>query len=316
MLKRRHGTEDVQRTAQPARRAESAGQRVGLARASYLAGGRPYRVSAVLFDFDGTLTRPGALDFAAIRHAVRCPPEKDLLEHIRGIRDFQERARCEQVLEQAEAEAAKQAEPNAGAADLVGFLRARGVPMAIITRNVRVFVERALERLEGINIEDFAVVVSRDLPFSPKPAPDGVRYVARELGVPVEEVLVVGDHPLDVAAGKQAGALTVFLRNDTNGGSGEESLGSAEENLDTIQADFVAGDLGDVREIVRHGLPLPVGKLPADFLGESLRDIVSLDPAVLVGAAIGEDAAAFDVGAEEVLVIASDPITLATDSLA
>ena len=36
---------------------------------------------------------------------------------------------------------------------------------------------------------------------------------------------------------------------------------------------------------------------------------------MLVGAAIGEDAAALDIGADEVLVLASDPVTLAADSL-
>jgi hypothetical protein len=33
----------------------------------------------VLFDFDGTLTHPGALDFAAIKREVGCPADRFVL---------------------------------------------------------------------------------------------------------------------------------------------------------------------------------------------------------------------------------------------
>ena len=47
-------------------------------------GARPFRLRAVLFDFDGTLTRPGALDFAAIKRQVGCPPDRFVLEWDQG----------------------------------------------------------------------------------------------------------------------------------------------------------------------------------------------------------------------------------------
>ena len=43
---------------------------------------RPFRLRAVLFDFDGTLTVPGQLDFAAIKREVGCPPDQLVLEWI------------------------------------------------------------------------------------------------------------------------------------------------------------------------------------------------------------------------------------------
>jgi hydrogenase maturation factor len=76
--------------------------------------------------------------------------------------------------------------------------------------------------------------------------------------------------------------------------------------------------LDEALRVIRQGLPLPAGKLPADLLERSLSGLsrVSLaDPTVLVGAAVGEDAAAVDVGDAEVLVLASDPVTLAADPL-
>ncbi len=176
--------------------------------------------------------------------------------------------------------------------------------MAIITRNAGAMVERALKRFSRLNLADFALIVSRDFPLSPKPFPDGVLYVAEKLGVEIGELLVIGDHDFDIEAGARAGALTMFVRNVPG------------ELLPETSPDFVVQNLEAARRIIRYGLPLPIGKLPADLLQESLAGIVSADPAVLVGAGIGEDAAVVDIADAEVVVLASDPITLATDSLA
>lgn len=264
----------------------------------------PFRVAAVVFDFDGTLTRSEAMDFPAMRAAIGCPPEEGLLEFLDRVEDQGERRRLEAVMHAAEMEAADRSEPSPGAEELVMFLRQQGVPAAIITRNTMGTVERALAHFPCVTKDDFALIVSRDMPFSPKPFPDGVLFLAERLAVDPSEMLVVGDHFFDIEAGVRAGALTMFLRNAT----------SAEEA--PVQADFVVDDLIEALRVIRYGLPLPLGKLPPEFLAEELAEIVLDDPSVLVGAGIGQDAAVIDVGSEEVLVLASDPITLAMDSLA
>ena len=48
-------------------------------------GPRSFRLRAVVFDFDGTLTRPGALDFPGIKREVGCPPDSFLLEWIEAL---------------------------------------------------------------------------------------------------------------------------------------------------------------------------------------------------------------------------------------
>ncbi len=284
------------------RQKESGGHRPSADRSPFLPSGAPFRIAAVLFDFDGTLTRPGDLDLAAIKREIGCPPEKGLLEYLRETEDPEERRGREVVLEQAEGEAADRAEPGEGAEALIDFLRGQRIPMAIITRNAGVSVRRALGRFRGVEPDDFALIVSRDLPFDPKPFPAGVLYVAEELGVEAGELLMIGDHAFDIEAGKRAGTLTMFLRNDPL------------EDLAAVGADFVVTDLREAQRTIRYGIPLPVGKLPPDLLEVSLAGIAPDDPTVLVGAAIGEDAAAVDVGESEVLVLASDPITLAADS--
>lgn len=208
-------------------------------------GGR-FRIRAVVFDFDGTLTRPGEIDFVAIHETVGCPRGSGLLEFLDGIADPEERRNKEEVLVAAETAAAERCRANEGAEDLVAFLRENRVPMAIITRNRREAVEKAFANLAGIALDDFALVVTRDLPLKPKPSPDGVRYVARTLGVDVRELLVVGDHTFDVEAGRRAGALTMFLENGATGTASPDCRG------------FVVATLGEAKRIIRRGLsPAP-----------------------------------------------------------
>ncbi len=262
-----------------------------------------FRVAAVLFDFDGTLTVPDTLDFAAVRSAVGCPPGLGLLEFLAAIEDAEERRAKEAVLETMEAEAAEQTRENQGAAELVESLHRSGVPMGIITRNTRESIDRSFAKLPGIDLGYFGVVVTRDLPFSPKPFPDGVLYAAEQLDVEVAQLLVVGDYAFDIQAGKRAGALAMYLYNDPS------------EPFHGEGADFVVHSLSEALAVIRQGIPLPVGKLPTDLLEQALSGLALTDPSVLVGAAIGEDAAALDIQGEEVLVLASDPVTLAADSL-
>ncbi len=58
----------------------------------------------------------------------------------------------------------------------------------------------------------------------------------------------------------------------------------------------------------------PIGKLPADQLRPLLNRYVNLDPSVIVGPRLGEDAAVLDLG-ECYLVATTDPITFATDDI-
>ncbi len=61
---------------------------------------------------------------------------------------------------------------------------------------------------------------------------------------------------------------------------------------------------------------LPAGKLPPDLLRQFLRGVPAPPADVVLGAAIGEDAAVLDLGGDELLVAASDPITFGSAQLA
>jgi len=272
---------------------------------------RPFRLRAVLFDLDGTLTRPGALDFAAIKREVGCPPDSLVLEWIEALPAGARRTEALAALERFELAAAAESEPNEGAERVVRSLRARGLKIGVLTRNGLPAVRRALARFRDLDAGDLEVIVTRDDAVAPKPAPDGVLHAAAAMGVPPEEMLVVGDFVLDMEAGRAAGALTAYL---TNGGAGEPAGADANELgcPEDAACDFVVRRLAKLHDVVALGLPLPHGKLPNELLARHLSGLAAADPSVLVPAGIGEDVAALDIGDADTLVAHGDPITLAS----
>jgi hydrogenase expression/formation protein HypE len=264
---------------------------------------KSYRIKAVLFDFDGTLTRPGTLDFPAIKAALECPPDTPVLEFIRSLSGDGAQRSAVKRLNDFEMAAAADSRPNPGAEMLIGWLKQRAVLTGIVTRNSRASVRRALENFDTVRYEDFDLVISRDDAVAPKPSGDGIALAARRLGIAPEQILMVGDFVFDTAAGRAAGAHTALLdpRHDP-----------ALENAD---CDFRIRHLDELTAIVRDGLPLAAGKLPNDLLQGFLAEFRVADPSVLIEPGVGEDVAAVDAGGAGVLVLKSDPITFATDAI-
>ena len=136
-------------------------------------------IKAVLFDFDGTLTKPGALDFSVIKASLGCPADIPVLEFIRGIRDENQRREATNELDTFEALGAVESEPAEGTEALIRFLRTEEIPVGIISRNSRQSIERALNNFSHIKSSDFDLIISRDDSLEPKPDPAGVLYAAK-----------------------------------------------------------------------------------------------------------------------------------------
>jgi len=202
-------------------------------------------IRAVLFDFDGTLTLPGNIDFAGIKKAIRCPADEPILEFIEGLPSVAARRKAWRVLEEFEDQAARCSHPNEGAEELVRFLKQRHIRRGILTRNRRVSVETSLKNFAHVRLADFNVIVTRDQVQRPKPDPEGIVLAARRLRVPAASLLMVGDYRYDVEAGQRAGAPTVFL----------------ESRLTTRRpsppADFTIRMLNEVAEIIKTKFQIP-----------------------------------------------------------
>ena len=63
-------------------------------------------ITYVLFDFDGTLTRPGSLDFNKIKTAIGCPENAPMLEYIKSIPHPAKQKKAALILDQMEMAAA------------------------------------------------------------------------------------------------------------------------------------------------------------------------------------------------------------------
>jgi len=264
---------------------------------------RSFYIKAVMFDFDGTLTKPGALNFPRLKETLGCPADVPVLEFIEDLPSPSQRKEAFKHLERFEKEAAINSEPNIGAQKLIHFLRSKEVGIGIITRNTLSSIERALQNFEDIDMSHFDVIVSRETSVRLKPSGDGIILAAETLNVDVKQILMVGDFVFDIQAGQRAGCMTAFLDYGTVSGTTK------------VESDFIVSGLEEIKHIVRLGLPLSSGKLPNDLLENFLAGFNFHDPSVLIDAGVGEDAAAVDIDKEEVLVIKSDPITFATDAI-
>lgn len=187
-------------------------------------------IRAVIFDMDGTLTRP-FLDFPAIRKAIGIA--EPLLENMLALPAGPERERAFSILEKFEEEAADASELNDGAAEVLRFLETRRIPSGLVTRNSRRSTDRVLRK----HSLSFEIVVTReDAPAKPRPEP--LWLICEKLGVTPPQALMVGDFKFDIVAGRNAGTRTALLTN-----------GKTPSYLREVPPDHVFERLGELRRL-------------------------------------------------------------------
>ncbi len=284
-------------------------------------------IKAVVFDYDGTLVHLN-IDFDAMRKAVEgllnahgvdgdafagfhILETIDRATHIlsqanpEAGRSFYQKAM--QLVTDLELKAAKKGRVLAGAVDVLRTLKHLGIKVGIITRNCDRAVRVSFPRIEEI----CDVFIPRDQVEHVKPHPDHLTLALEKMvvGNPGHS-LMVGDHTLDIDAGKRLGMKTAGV---LTGHTTRQQF--AEAGADFILND-VTGVLGCILKGERRlrGAFLQSGKLDIQILGELLQRYGLSDERVLLGPRIGEDTAAIDMG-ERVLIVTTDPITFATDEI-
>lgn len=159
--------------------------------------------AAVIFDLDGTLTKP-YLDFDAIRREIGIE-RGPILEAISTMNSAV-RQDAEVILLRHEWEAAKNATLYEGAVETVAACRARGYGVAILTRNARAVVEYILSE-HGFVVD--AIRTREDGAI--KPSAEPVLSICRELEADPSRSWMVGDYLFDILSGKAAGTRTVLM---------------------------------------------------------------------------------------------------------
>jgi phosphoglycolate phosphatase len=180
---------------------------------------------AVMFDLDGTLADTLADIAAAGNHML-----SELDRPTRSLSAFRYlagqgiRYLVEHALEKDHDEAivqrgidlvrsyyAKQGhthvQPYPGIASLLDELASRGITLAVLTNKPQAPAQVLMETLYAR--WSFAAVCGAQEGLALKPDPAGAKQISRELAIPPEHWLYVGDTKVDMLTGKAAGLFTV-----------------------------------------------------------------------------------------------------------
>lgn len=117
------------------------------------------------------------------------------------------------------------------------------------------------------------------------------------------QTLFIGNQTAHIRQAASRGMITVRVSRDRKDDTNSEG------------ADFVISDVAQLAHVIRLGSPMPIGKFPCDLLERYLDDFSFEDESVIINPGIGEDTAAIDIQSSETLILKSDPITFATDSI-
>ena len=185
-------------------------------------------ISAVVFDFDGTLADTN-IDFGGIRARLRefyiahdCWDEglfqRYILEMIDSICARLDAAQAAdirpasmEIVHQGEVEACRDAEPYPGVMEALEELQARGYALGIFTRNSRECCDMILRR----HPLPHSALLTRDDVENVKPHPEHLRETLARLECRPEWALVVGDHRTDIETAVACGAHAVGVLTTT-----------------------------------------------------------------------------------------------------
>ncbi|MGB9627222.1 MAG: HAD family hydrolase [Thermodesulfobacteriota bacterium] len=216
------------------------------------------KVKAVVFDFDGTLAvlninfqlmRERFFDlinlFGIERELIK---ERYVLEMINEVylillernpskaKDFYHRAH--QVLKEVELHAAEDGRLIPGVEATLRGLRKKGIKVGIVTRNCGEAVLKVFPNL----YDHCDLFISRDSVGRVKPHPDHLNSVMKGLDLSGEETIMVGDHPIDIQAGKKAGMKTVGVLTGK----------TKREEFERAEADYILRDATEIYQVLEQ----------------------------------------------------------------
>lgn len=200
------------------------------------------KLKALILDFDGTLAT-AHYDFGAMREAVHALATKygvrarDLeglyvLEAVeRAVELIGDPARAQAFRAQAqdmildlERRGASEARLLPGVKEALAGLRDRGFRLAVVTRNSRA----ATDLIPGLCDLPYNAFLTRESVRRVKPHPEHLLAALVALQCTPAQAAVVGDHPMDMAAGKAVGVATIGV---LTGAGTRETLHAAGADL-------------------------------------------------------------------------------------
>jgi HAD superfamily hydrolase (TIGR01549 family) len=222
------------------------------------------RIRAMVFDFDGTLV-PFKIDYIALRKGIinRIIPflksdiSKDIFDVNDPIRVTLKKARellnekdmeyiernAEEIISFYELEGTKDNEIPIEVPEVLKTLKEMNIKLGIFTLNQKNVVELLLNRANLFKFFDAIVTRTSVREFYENIIKlKYLRTCLEKLQVKGEETVVIGDHPIDIEAGKHVNAITVGVHTPRNG----------KELLKDKKYDYLIHSIPEIVEIVEH----------------------------------------------------------------
>jgi phosphoglycolate phosphatase len=217
------------------------------------------KIDAVLFDFDGTLVDI-KIDFAKMREDVLSlgaeygvSPKSDIyvleaIDEIFGILLAKDKIlaskfkkQAEQILIDIELDAVPTSICYPNADKTLEILKNKGIKVGIVTRNCRLAVLKTSEKAGFI----YDVLLTRDDVQKVKPDPQHLWDALNLLEADSEKSIMVGDHPMDILAGKKAGMKTAAVLTT-----------KTEDDFKSVEPDIILNNVWEILEMLDAGFKL------------------------------------------------------------
>lgn len=157
-------------------------------------------IRGVIFDLDGTLAHSNP-DFAGLRRELGISSGTDILAHVDSLCAGEAQAQALEIVHEYERQSSLNARWIDGARELIECLRAKSLPLAILTRNMPEAAKITIDKL-GI---DIALVLTR-YDAEPKPHPEGIHLICQQWQLAPADILYVGDYLFDLQTARNAGS--------------------------------------------------------------------------------------------------------------
>lgn len=219
-------------------------------------------VKGIIFDMDGTLTKPQTWMFGEMRRQLNVPVGEDILTHLDNLPTVEDKHDAEMKLRKIEEKAMNEQEPTYGLLDLFQFLSNLKIKTSICTRNVPKPVTDFCKKFLDCDPFDNHVADDTDLITGPvitrefkppKPAPEPLLHIINKWNCKPEQIIMIGDSLDDMDAGIAAGCAVVLLRHNDNE--------NVEKNYcvnDDCQLDGVVQNLHELSKLLESGLTVKV----------------------------------------------------------
>jgi len=207
------------------------------------------KYQAILFDVDGTLLDTTEYIYGAFEHSlaqlfhplprneIQKTIGKPLEECYRILTGWDDVKEISQIHHLFQVETPPPISPYPSTISTLQKLKDQGIRLGAVTSRARSTTYQNLTKTGTLAYIEYVVAV--DDIEKPKPDPESLMKALAFFNVPPQEAIMVGDSPVDIEAGKNAGTLTIGAAYGFHG-----------EKIAESQPDYVIGEIGEVEGII------------------------------------------------------------------